>query len=155
MRSAAAALRFNTMKTIPFISSAPQTDLGLFFLRLSSSLLLLYVHGLPKVLHFHAELARIEDPFGMGPYMSLLPAILAEVVCPVLIILGVWARLACLPVIGVLLVAMLFVHPDWSVAEGQFGWLLLIIFITQAITGPGRWCIGNNTKQGLHYGTSK
>ena len=53
----------------------PRVDLGLFFLRLTGSLLLLYVHGLPKVLHFSEELTRIEDPFGFGPYASLIPAI--------------------------------------------------------------------------------
>ena len=45
----------------------PRIDLGLFFLRLTGSLLLLYVHGLPKVLHFSEELTRIEDPFRFGP----------------------------------------------------------------------------------------
>ncbi len=117
----------------------PRIDLGLFFLRLTGSLLLLYVHGLPKVLHFSEELTRIEDPFGFGPYFSLIPAILAEVVCPILIVFGVATRLACLPIIAVLLVAMLVVHPGWSIAEGQFGWLLLIIFTTIAIAGPGGW----------------
>ena len=70
----------------------PRVDLGLFFLRLTGSLLLLYVHGLPKVLHFSEELTRIEDPFGFGPYASLIPAIVAEVICPLLIIAGVYTR---------------------------------------------------------------
>lgn len=120
----------------------PQVDLGLLFLRVAGSLLLLYVHGLPKVLHFSEELTRIEDPFGMGPYMSLLPAIFAEVICPLPIVAGCWTRVACLPIVGVLLVAMLIVHPNWSIAEGQFGWLLLIIFTTLALTGPGKWRLG-------------
>lgn len=117
----------------------PRIDLGLFFLRVTGSLLLLYVHGLAKVLHFSEELTRIEDPFGFGPYFSLIPAIVAEVICPILILFGVATRLACVPIIAVLLVAMLVVHPGWSIAEGQFGWLLLIIFTTLALTGAGRW----------------
>ena len=125
---------------------APRIDAGLFFLRLAGSLLLLYVHGLPKVFHFSEELTRIEDPFGLGPYMSLLPAIFAEVICPLFIIAGVATRLACVPIIVVLLVAMLAVHPDWSIAEGQFGWLLLIIFTTLLLTGPGRWRIRRTAK---------
>ncbi|WP_313688593.1 DoxX family protein [Pantoea sp.] len=141
------------MKTSSFFSIPPRIDLGLFFLRLTGSLLLLHVHGLPKVFHFQEELTRIEDPFGMGPYMSLIPAIVAEVICPILIILGWWSRLACLPIIGVLLVAMLVVHPDWSIADGQFGWLLLIIFTTLALTGPGAWRIGVKPKQELRHGT--
>ncbi|EQA4286501.1 DoxX family protein [Cronobacter dublinensis] len=140
------------MKSTSFSQATPRPDAGLFFLRLTGSLLLLYVHGLPKVLHFTTELGRIEDPFGMGPYMSLLPAILAEVICPIFIILGIATRLACLPIIGVLLVAMLAVHPGWSLAEGQFGWLLLIIFTTLALTGPGRWRINVPGKQEFRHG---
>ncbi|MGF7164329.1 putative oxidoreductase [Pantoea sp. AN62] len=97
------------MKTL--FTQPPRVNAGLFFLRLAGSLLLLHVHGLPKILHFSEELTRIEDPFGLGPMMSLLPAILAEVVCPIFIILGWGTRLACLPIIAVLLVAMLVVHP--------------------------------------------
>lgn len=134
---------------------SPRIDAGLFFLRLTGSLLLLYVHGLPKVMHFSEELTRIEDPFGLGPWASLLPAIFAEVVCSLFIILGVGTRLACLPIIGVLLVAMLVVHPGWSIAEGQFGWLLLIVFTTLAITGPGNWRPHANRAQELRYGAGK
>jgi len=130
------------MKNLSSRSLLPQVDLGLFFLRLTGSLLLLQVHGLPKIFHFSEELTRIEDPFGLGAHFSLVMAIFAEVICPILIIAGFATRLACLPIIGVLLVAMLFVHPDWSLAEGQFGWLLLIIFTTLALTGAGRWRIG-------------
>ena len=125
----------------------PRIDPGLFFLRLTGSLLLLYVHGLPKVLHFSEELTRIEDPFGFGPYASLIPAIVAEVICPLFIIAGIYTRLACLPIIAVLLVAMLAVHPNWSIAEGQFGWLLLIIFTTLALTGPGQWRVQRKTTE--------
>ena len=119
----------------------PQVDLGLLFLRLTGSFMLFYVHGLPKVLHFSHELTQIEDPFGFGQQLSLWAAIVAEFVCPMLIAAGLVVRLACLPIIGVLLIAMLAVHPDWSIGEGQFGWLLLVIFISIAICGPGKWRI--------------
>lgn len=134
---------------------SPRIDAGLFFLRLAGGLLLFYVHGLPKVLHFSEELTHIEDPFGFGPWFSLLPAIFAEVVCPIFIILGIGTRLACLPIIGVLLVAMLVVHPQWSIAEGQFGWLLLIIFTTLALTGSGKWRVSPPGEQELRHGASQ
>lgn len=120
----------------------PPVDIGLLFLRLAGSFMLFYVHGLPKVLHYAQELTKIEDPFGFGPALSLWAAIFAEVVCPILIAAGWFTRLACLPVIGVLLIAMVAVHPDWSIAEGQFGWLLLVIFTSIALCGPGRWRLG-------------
>ena len=116
-------------------------DIGLLFLRVSGGLFLLWVHGLPKLLDFTARLQLIEDPFHLGSHLTLILAIFAEVLCPLLIVAGVLARLACLPILFVLLVALLVVHPQWSVAEGQFGWLLLILFATVLIAGPGRLVI--------------
>jgi putative oxidoreductase len=100
-------------------------DLGLLFLRLSGALFLLWVHGLPKLLNYSAELTRIEDPFHLGA-------------APTLILAGVLVRLACLPILFLLAVALLVVHPQWSLEEGQFGWLLLIVFTSVFIAGPGR-----------------
>ncbi|WP_448092435.1 DoxX family protein [Pseudomonas lini] len=113
-------------------------DVGLLFLRVSGGLFLLWVHGLPKLLDFSAQLQLIEDPFHLGAHLTLSLAIFAEVLCPLLIIAGALVRLACLPILFVLLVALLIVHPQWSVAEGQFGWLLLILFTSIFIAGPGR-----------------
>jgi putative oxidoreductase len=112
--------------------------LGLLFLRVSGAVFLMWVHGLPKLLHYSDQLALIEDPFHLGAHVTLCLAIVAEVLCPLLIIAGVRVRLACLPILAVLWVALLVVHPQWTVFEGQFGWLLLIIFTSILIAGPGR-----------------
>ena len=126
-------------------------DAGLLFLRVSGGLFLLWVHGLPKLLDFSAQLQLIEDPFHLGSHLTLMLAIFAEVVCPLLIVAGVLARLACVPILFVLLVALLVVHPQWSVAEGQFGWLLLILFTTVLIAGPGRLAISVRLPGVLRY----
>jgi putative oxidoreductase len=94
-------------------------DLGLLFLRVSASLLLLVVHGLPKLVHYTAEAAAIEDPFHLGRTLSILFAIFAEVVCPIFMIVGLWPRLAALPVMIITVVALVFVHPDWCCATGS------------------------------------
>ncbi|WP_342706108.1 DoxX family protein [Burkholderia arboris] len=117
------------------------TDLGLLFLRVTASVLLIVVHGLPKVVHYTAEAAVIEDPFHLGRTLSILFAIFAEVVCPVFMIVGVWSRLAALPVMIITVVALAFVHPDWSLRDGQFAWMLLILFGTIAIAGAGRYTL--------------
>lgn len=116
-------------------------DLGLLFLRLGGAGLLLAVHGLPKALHFRQQLGLIEDPLHLGAWPTLGFAVFAEVLCPLLIALGWATRLACLPILGVLLIALLVVHPQWSLEEGQFGWLLLVLFGTLALTGPGRYSL--------------
>ena len=116
-------------------------DAGLLFTRIAGAALLLHVHGVPKVVHYQEELAHIDDPLGIGRGLTLWCALFAEVVCPVLIALGLFTRLAALPVVFLLAVSMVLVHPDWSIAEGQFGWLLVIVFGTVALTGAGRYSL--------------
>ena len=124
------------------MNESTRQDLGLLFLRISGALFLLWVHGLPKLLNYSEQLQLIEDPFHLGANITLLLAIFAEVLCPLLIIAGVLVRLACLPILAVLLIALLVVHPEWTLFEGQFGWLLLIMFSTLLISGPGRLVLG-------------
>ncbi|KGE69904.1 MULTISPECIES: DoxX family protein [Pseudomonas] len=120
------------------MNASKYPDLGLLFLRVCGALFLLWVHGLPKLLNYSEQLKQIEDPFHLGTTVTLVLAIFAEVLCPLLIIVGVLVRLACLPILCVLLIALLVVHPEWTLLEAQFGWLLLIIFTTLVISGPGR-----------------
>ena len=124
---------------------------GLLFLRISGGLFLLWVHGLPKLLNYSEELLRIEDPLHLGANVTLSLAIVAEVLCPLLIVAGVLVRFACLPILMVLLIALLVVHPQWSLAEGQFGWLLLILFTTVFIAGPGRLALNVRFAGALRY----
>ncbi|WEY41135.1 MULTISPECIES: DoxX family protein [Paraburkholderia] len=121
--------------------AAHSNDIALLFLRVSASVLLLIVHGLPKVRHYASEAAAIEDPFHFGKRLTIAFAIFAEVVCPVLVILGVATRLAALPVMAVTAIALLRVHPEWTVEQGQFAWMLLILFGTIAIGGAGHYSL--------------
>ena len=114
---------------------------GLLFMRVMAALLLLLIHGLPKLLDWSGELQRIEDPFGLGAPLTLGLAVFAEVVCPLLLVLGIAARLACLPVLAVLLIALLVVHPDWTLEQGQFAWLLVALYGGLALTGPGGYSV--------------
>ncbi|AZF21147.1 DoxX family protein [Pseudomonas sp. R3-52-08] len=124
------------------MNETKKQDIGLLFLRVSGALFLLWVHGLPKLLNYSDQLKLIEDPFHLGAPLTLLLAIFAEVLCPLLIIAGVWTRLACLPILAVLVIALLVVHPEWTLFEGQFGWLLMIIFTSILIAGPGSLRLG-------------
>jgi putative oxidoreductase len=124
-------------------------NIALLFLRLAGCSLLLSVHGLPKLMNFSHELTVIEDPFNMGAPITLSLAIFAEIVCPILIGIGLFTRIATLPILVVLLVSLVLVHPQWSLTEGQFAWLLLILFTTIAIAGPGRYAV--KTPMGARY----
>ena len=102
------------MKTDPRLQA-----IALLFMRVSTALLLLHVHGLPKLLNWQREVQLIEDPFGLGASLTLGLAVFAEVLCPLLLIAGVVARLACLPVLVVLLVGLRSCTPSgrWSRAS--------------------------------------
>lgn len=121
------------------MTAAP--DLGLLYARLCGAALLLAVHGVPKLLHWRGELAHIDDPLGLGPALTLACALFAEIACPLLVAVGLCTRLACLPVLFLLAVSMVLVHPDWTLEQGQFGWLLIIVFGTIALAGPGRYSV--------------
>ncbi|HGL4258814.1 DoxX family protein [Burkholderia dolosa] len=131
------------MKPASIDRSRHAVDLGLLFLRVAASVLLIAVHGWPKIAHYTTEAAAIEDPFHLGRTLSIGFAIFAEVVCPLFMIVGLWPRLAALPVMIVTIVALVFVHPDWSLRDAQFAWMLLILFGTVAIAGAGRYALPN------------
>jgi len=116
------------------------TDVGLLYLRVTGSLLLLLVNGLPKVLHYTAQ-AVIEDPLHIGRSPTIWLAIFAEVICPLLMIVGIGVRVAAIPIMVVTVIALTLVHPDWTLEQAQFAWMLLIIFGTVAIGGAGRFRI--------------
>jgi putative oxidoreductase len=122
--------------------AANSTDIGLLYLRVCASVLVLIVHGLPKVGHYQREAAVIEDPFHLGKKLTIAFAIFAEVICPVLMIAGIGTRLSALPVMIVTAIALLRVHPEWRIDQAQFAWMLLILFGTIAIAGPGRYALG-------------
>jgi putative oxidoreductase len=117
--------------------SAP--DAALLFLRVTASVLVLLVHGLPKALHYASQLDAIEDPLHFGKTLTLAFAIFAEVVCPLLMIAGIATRLAALPIMLVSVIALGLVHREWTLDQGQFAWMLLILFGTIAIGGAGRY----------------
>lgn len=125
----------------PISEPAPSrtADAALLFLRVAASVLVLIVHGLPKALHYSSQLAAIEDPLHLGKTLTLSFAIFAEVLCPVLMIAGIATRLAALPIIVITLMALTLVHPEWTLDQAQFAWMLLILFGTIVIGGAGRY----------------
>jgi putative oxidoreductase len=116
-------------------------DAGLLWLRISTSALLFWTNGWPKIAHYTDELQHIDDPLGLGKGLTLWLALFAEVACPAAVALGWLTRLACLPITLLMLVAMFGVHGDWTLEQGQFGWLYLIVYAAIVLTGPGDYSL--------------
>lgn len=63
-------------------------SLGLLILRVGLGSLMLFGHGLGKLLSFSERAGDFADPLGVGSTTSLVLTILAEFFCSVLLILG-------------------------------------------------------------------
>jgi putative oxidoreductase len=113
-------------------------DVGLLVLRVGIGCLMLFGHGLGKLQGFDQMRQQFADPFGLGMTVSLVLAIAAEVGCSALLIPGLFTRLATLPLIVTMLVAIFHVHGEHPWVDKERAVLYLLIYVTLALTGPGR-----------------
>ena len=116
-------------------------SLGLLVLRVSFGSMMLFSHGLGKLMSFSEKHSMFPDPLGAGSSLSMTLAIGAEVFCSAALILGIATRLAAVPLIITMLVAVLIVHADDPFAKKEFALLYLAPFITLMLTGPGKFSI--------------
>ena len=116
-------------------------DLGLLFLRLSIGCLMLFGHGLDKLLNFSEKSGAFPDPLGIGSTTSLALAVMAEALCSILLAAGLLTRIVVIPLISTMAVAAIFVHATdpWKIKE--LAVVYLAAFITLFITGGGRFSL--------------
>lgn len=119
-------------------------DIGLLVLRLTAGLTMLIVHGIPKLSQvngFTENLAKSGFPF---PKLNAYLATSAETIFPLLIILGIFTRVASAIAAFNMFVAAIVFH--MIIKGDDFGGyekalLYFFIFITLAITGSGRYSV--------------
>ena len=123
-------------------------DVGLLLLRLALGGILLF-HGIFKLTH---GVEWIKQPLGtLGlPGFLAYGTYVAEVVAPLLLMLGLWARIAALVVAFDMLMAIaLVLRPRiFTINEMGGGWaieleaLILVVALALCLTGPGRLVVG-------------
>lgn len=124
------------------LNSEPiSTDFGSLVLRLSFGGSMLVQHGWPKLMGFSERMDSFADPFGMGSTFSLVLIILAEVVCSVLVILGLWTRIALIPLILGMAVIAFMMKAGEPFGEKELALVYLFAFIALLFTGSGRFSI--------------
>ncbi|WP_437190689.1 DoxX family protein [Planctomicrobium sp. SH527] len=113
-------------------------SIGLLVLRVSFGMMMLAAHGYGKLMGFSNLAGTFPDPLGIGSStISLILAIFAEFFCSVLIVLGLFTRLAAIPLIVTMLVAITVVHGDDPWAKKELAVAYLAAFTTILITGSG------------------
>lgn len=85
------------MKTLlnKLLVAKPNKDLGLLSFRILAALALIKAHGLPKLLNIQEAITHIPDPLGLGGTFSTYYAVFANVVCALLVALGVPYKTCC------------------------------------------------------------
>lgn len=113
-------------------------DLGLLFFRVAAGALMLF-HGLPKLLTFAERKNTFADPIGLGKTLSLTLTVGAEFFCSIFIILGLFTRIALLPLLFSMSVIIFVVHADDPWKDKELPLFYLLSYIGIFMTGPGRY----------------
>jgi putative oxidoreductase len=118
-----------------------KADVGLLILRVVPGSMLFFAHGLQKLMSVPGIFERFPDPIGVGHTASAVLAIFSETVCAVAVALGLFTRLAAVPVVIMLLVAGFIVHSADPWAKKEFAFVYCIPFLTLVFTGGGRFAL--------------
>jgi len=116
-------------------------DLGLLLVRLLSGGMML-THGIPKMDRLMGEgPVKFADPFGLGPEISLVLVLFAEVACSILVMIGYKTRLATLPLMFTMLVAAFYIHGADPFGEKELPLLFFTVFGSLLISGAGSYSV--------------
>ncbi len=116
-------------------------DLGLLVLRVVVGSAML-THGIPKLIKLFTERPiQFANPVGLGVVPSMIMATFAEFVCAILIILGLFTRLAAIPLVINFAVIFFVVHQTLPYAGKELPSLYLVIFFFIMLSGAGRYSL--------------
>jgi putative oxidoreductase len=115
------------------------SSVGLLLLRVGFGAQLAGLHGWSKLSSFAKMKDSFPDPIGLGHTLSLTLVTGAEFFCAILIALGLFTRLAAIPLIVNMAVAGLIFHADDPWSKKELAFVYLLPFVTLLLTGGGRF----------------
>ena len=121
--------------------SSNSIHIALLLLRVGIGSLML-VHGVPKMGGlFSGGDIQFPSIFGLGATLSLCLAVFAEVICSIFLIVGLGTRLAAVPLIITMLVAVFYIHGNDPFIKQEMGIHYLLAYVLLLITGPGKFSL--------------
>ena len=95
-------------------------------------------HGFPKLMQLlSGKEIEFINFFGIGKKTSLILAVLAEVLCSLFLIMGLFTRIVTIPLIITMLVAAFMVHANDPFEKTELSLLYLTFYFIFLIAGPG------------------
>jgi putative oxidoreductase len=129
------------MKLFSTAISEAYANICLLVVRVSVSAFML-THGLPKLGRLTSgDEIKFADPFGLGPAVSLVLVVFAEVICSVLIMLGLGTRLAAIPPMVAMAVAAFHAHASDPFGTKEKPLLFLLVYLMLLVFGSGKFSI--------------
>lgn len=117
---------------------ASTVSTGLLILRVGIAVLML-VHGFPKLQMLFSGDIQFLGIMGMSPTLSLILAVFSEVLCSILLLIGLGTRLATIPLIITMLIAVFLVHLNDPFASQELGLLYLLAYVSIFLLGAGNY----------------
>jgi putative oxidoreductase len=126
------------MKKLLFSTKSISFDFSLLILRVASGAMIM-THGWPKLSTYASRAESFRDPLGLGSSaLSLQLAIFAEFFCAILLILGLFTRLATIPLMITMAVVALIVHAEDGWGRQELPLMYLASFMAIFFAGPGK-----------------
>jgi putative oxidoreductase len=126
--------------------TAGSFNFSMLLLRLVFGLMMIAQHGMPKLMNFATMSNGFYDPMGIGSKTSLILVIFAEVFCSFFIVLGLFTRIALIPLIILMCVAFFGRHHG-LVGDGEMAVLYLTVYVVLLFLGPGRVSVDGMIKK--------
>jgi putative oxidoreductase len=115
-------------------------DLSLLLIRVAAGGFM-FSHGFGKLQKLVNGNFEFGDPIGLGPEISLGLTVFAEILCAFLVLVGLFTRLASIPLIITMLVAVFIVHADHDFGKKELGLFYLINYLVLFLTGAGKYSL--------------
>jgi putative oxidoreductase len=112
-------------------------NLGMLLLRLGVGILLA-AHGFDKLVHFNTIQPHFMNFMDLGQTVSLCLDIFGEFFCSIFLILGLFTRLACIPILIVMSVILLKVTHGNVFGQGELPSLYFTATLALLFCGPGK-----------------
>ncbi|MEP7264798.1 MAG: DoxX family protein [Bacteroidota bacterium] len=127
------------MKNIFFSNRILSTDTASLILRIIFGGLLLFNHGVGKLAMLQQDDVQFVNFLGLGVHASAWLTAFAEFLCAAFVLVGLFTRVAIIPIVINMLTAILMAHVGQPFAKSEMALLYAGAFITIFLLGPGKY----------------
>jgi putative oxidoreductase len=118
--------------------SAFAFNFSMLLLRVVFGILMISKYGYMKMVKFSELQNSFYNFLGLGSKFSLILVIFAETICALFIVLGLFTRLAAIPLVIAMLVVVFGANASKPLGESELALLYFSVFAVLLLCGPGR-----------------